>query len=364
MPEAELVWAKRADDSWWTTDPLPGFFNEAGDRTLDWNRSVAMDDQYVYMPRQQGGETVVYYFPINDPSQVKTLDMTGVTTDATHTVSSCQVVDDGNGGTALLVSNLARNGQDFKVYKWTGVASAPEVILNYSTWNAAKTGAARLGDKFSFNGTLQDGEVVTVNYDVGGRFWIFPVKGGLADIPEGYFGENGWTSDFHQGSNIVGGTRFPGTDAYLLWGANLLTTITSIWMRGSEGMGFAGSFPDYVGMFDPQFFTVGRSKYMAYASLTDVQDNKYYSTIRIVRILKNADGADSPYVTMTDSPSDGGLVLGIGQASAMVPVMDANTNGNMVAGCCVRQIGGVTYVLGSDTNNALVLYRLKIPASL
>ncbi len=353
MPEAELVWAKRAEDGWWSTAPLPGLGG-------DWNRSVAMDDHYVYMPRQKGGETEVFYFPITDPSQVKTLDMTGVTTDATHTVSGCQVVDDGNGGTALLVCNLARNRQELKVYKWTSVTSAPEVLLTYNVGHPTNMDAsARLGDKMTFNGTLQDGEIVFVNYDVGGRFWIFPVKGGKTEVPEGYFGENGWTSDYHKASNIVGATRFLDTDAYVLWGANLTTTVTSIWGRSPDGLSFAGQFPGYLGMFDPQFFAFGRSKYLAYTSLTDSVDNKYYSTIRIVKILPNADGNDSLYVTLSTTPSDGGLVLGIGQASAEVPVLDVNPNGNMVGGCAVRQVGNTTYVLGSDTNNALVLYRLK-----
>ena len=359
MPEAELVWARRAEDSWWTTSPLPGFFNPDNGKTLDWNRSVAMDDQYVYMARQLGGEPAVFYFPIDNPGDVKLLDMTGVLADATHTVSSCQVLDDGQGGSVLLVTNLARAGQHFRVYMWRSVTSKPEVLLDYDTTHPKNPeAAARLGDKVTFNGSLQEGEIVCVNYDGGGRFWLFPIRGGKVEVPEGYFGEDGWTNSCHPASNIVGATRYASTNSYILWGSGA-GTVTSMWAKGEAAMENVGTFPNYAGMFNPEFFRFGRSSYLAYASLTDGVDARYYSTIRVVKLLQNADGNDSPYVTMTTTPSDGGLVLGIGQASSEVPVADVNTNGNMVAGLAVRTIAGTTYLLGSDTNNALVLYRLK-----
>ena len=354
LPQAELVWAKRAGDEWWSTDPLPGLFNGEG-KTLDWNRSVAMDDKYVYMPRQMGGDAAVYYFPLDDPSDVKVLDMTGVTTDATHNVSSCQVVDDGEGGTALLVCNLARYGQILKVYMWKSVTEAPTVICSYNV------DGARLGDKMSFHGTLKDGEIIFVNYDVGGRFWIIPVKDGVVSYAsrDDYFGEGGWTSDLHKAANIVGATRYLDTDSYIFWGSGLANTITSMWTRGEDGMSFAGQFPDYCGMFDPQFFTFRRAGYLAYASLTDESSSKYFSTIRVVRLITNDAGNESPYATMSTVSSVSGLVLGIGQPTSDSVVLDENVNGNMVAGLAMRNIGGTIYLLGSDTNNALALYKLK-----
>lgn len=355
MPEAELVWARRAADAWWTAEPLPGFFNTETSKTLDWNRSVAMDDQYIYMPRQLGGDPAVFYFPINDPTDVKVLDMTGVTTDATHNVSSCQVVDDGEGGTALLVCNLARYGQILRVYLWESVTAAPKMICSYNV------DGARLGDKMTFNGTLKDGELVFVNYDDGGRFWILPVKDGVVSYAnrDDYFGEKGWTGDCHKNSHIVGATRYMSTSAYILWGASLVDTTTSMWDRGEDGMSFSGQFPDYKGMYDPQFFSFRRSGYMAYASLTDESSGKYYSTIRVIRLITNDSGNESPYATMTTISPDSGLVLGIGQPTSESVVLDDNTNGNMVAGMAMRNIGGTIYLLGSDTNNALALYKLK-----
>ncbi len=79
----------------------------------------------------------------------------------------------------------------------------------------------------------------------------------------------------------------------------------------------------------------------------------------MVRLLQNGEGNDSPYVTMSTVSPASGLVLGISQPTSDSVVLDENVNGNMVAGLAMRNIGGTIYLLGSDTNNALALYKLK-----
>ncbi len=366
MPQAELVWAKRAGDSWWTTSPMPGFINpDDNTKMLDWNRSVAMDDKYVYMPVARRGVACVYYFPIDNPSEVKELNVNGITVDnCIFPTCGCQVVQDVDGSSVLLVGNMV-DSAPFKVYKWKSVDSAPELAFEYS---APKSGL-RIGDKLSFAGTLADGEFIGVNYYVGGRFWILPVKNGQSAVSADYFGENGW-NNVHRTNNVVGATRYQDTNAYIFWGAwvpftppetgvEIPSTRTAMFSKGEDGMEHNGTFEDFSGMFDPVFFRYHRASYMAFTMLSDASDGKYFSTVRVVRLLQNGEGNDSPYVTMSTGSPASGLVLGISQPTSDSVVLDENVNGNMVAALAMRNIGGTIYLLGSDTNNALALYKLK-----
>jgi hypothetical protein len=129
--------------------------------------------------------------------------------------------------------------------------------------------------------------------------------------------------------------------------------------KGEDGMEHNGTFEDFSGMFDPVFFRYHRASYMAFTMLSDASDGKYFSTVRVVRLLQNGEGNDSPYVTMSTGSPASGLVLGISQPTSDSVVLDENVNGNMVAALAMRNIGGTIYLLGSDTNNALALYKLK-----
>ena len=366
LPEAELIWAKRASDNWWTTAPLPGLVDPSdATKMLDWNRSVAMDDKYVYMTKARKGEAAVYYFPIDNPSDVKELNVSGINLDnCIFPTSSCQVVQDVDGSSVLLVCNLV-DSAPWRVWKWKDVNSAPELAFEYK----APKGGLRIGDKLSFAGTLADGEFVAVNYYVGGRFWILPVKNGVSAVPADYFGENGW-NNVHRTNNIVSATRYQDTNAYIYWGAwvpytppetgvEIPSTRVGMFSKGEDGMEFIGAFDAYCGMFDPAFFRFRRAGYMAFTMLSDGTDGKYFSTIRVVRMAKSEAGTDSPYVTMSTLSPAAGLVLGISQPTSDSVVLDENKNGNMVAGMAMRNIGGTVYLLGSDTNNGLALYKLK-----
>ncbi|MBO4743311.1 MAG: hypothetical protein J5533_06720 [Bacteroidales bacterium] len=143
----ETVWLKQSGDSAWNTY----FGGTAGS-----DRNIAMDDEYVYIA-ENSGTAKLWAISISDPSQVKAVNVEGVT-GGTHLLACPRVVKNTdssvNGGKDVLIcSNLTRGGEEPKLYMWVnGIDNAPKAI----TLNTWATGAW-YGDVFTVYGTLQDG---------------------------------------------------------------------------------------------------------------------------------------------------------------------------------------------------------------
>lgn len=366
MPEAIEMWAYRVGDAWWTTAPLPGIFQMsetegAGIKDLggNWLRSIAMDDRNVYLARtimdenNEGIATHIYYFPIEDPTKVGTLPMPEdlVKDLSTAAASGLWVVDNADGTTNLLFCNIARenSAQLFKVWKYDNLSTAPTLLVSQPTG-----GGYRLGDKMSYNGTMADGEVMVTNYYSNGRIWIYPVKNGTwtgEEVRSGFLS--------HPGSSMSAVYRYFDSNEFLHCGS-MLQNKAKVFER-SEVTEFTETFGAADGQFDgmihPNFFKFGRSAYMAFASLAAGGADKYYAgTVRLVRLDKKKTLAEN----LAELNDESGSVLPLGQTTVTSPLtQDTNPNGNHTADCVVRAVGGNTYILASDCNNALVLYRLK-----
>ena len=366
MPETVEIWSYRDGDAWWNTSPLPGIYqmdeaSAAGIKDLggNWLRSIAMDDTNVYLGRTLMDEnneaipTQIYYFPIEDPSKVSTLPMPDdlVKDLSTSAVSGLWVVDNADGTTNLLFCNIARENvaQIFKVWKYDNLSSAPKLLVNKPTG-----GGFRLGDKMSFSGTMQDGEVMVTNYYSNGRIWIYPIKNGE------WTGEE-LRSNFlsHPGSSMSAVYRYFDTEEYLHAGS-MVANKAKVFER-KDVTDFEETFGaeegQYEGMIHPNFFKFGRSAYMAYTSLLPASADKYYAgTVRLIRLDKKKTLAEN----LAELNDESGSILPLGQTAVTNPLtQDTNPNGNHTGDCVVRTVGGNTYILASDCNNALVLYRLK-----
>jgi len=335
---AEFPYAYRADDSWWATEPLPGV---AG----DWNRSVAMSSKYVFMPRQKGGETNIYYFEIMKPWIVKELDMTKVVVGAsTHTVSGCQVIKDGD-KESLLVCNLRLNEtQTFRVYKYDDVEAPAEVVLEYVN----DGGGLRIGDKMTFNGTWQDGEIVLVNYFNYGAAYIFKVENGVVNpvpvvtnpvlnaIKEKVGVE-------YAGTNMAHLVKF-GQNEYLFADRSFANAPAVLTLDGEtftcEGNWNIGRNAAVV-----RFFTLEGKDYMAMLSRQASSNTAGYD-IFIVPI----DSSKSLYENLSGKTLDD---------AAKVPVIDTPTaaNGNGTADIAVQIIDGKAYVAVLVTNNLVSVFQ-------
>ena len=366
MPETIEIWSYRVDDPWWNVSPLPGIYqmDEAAatgikDLGGNWLRSIAMDDKNVYLGRTIMDEnneaipTQIYFFPIEDPSKVGTLPMPDdlVKDLSTAAVSGLWVVDNEDGSTTLLFCNIARENEQqiFKVWKYDDLTAAPTLLVSHATG-----GGYRLGDKMSFTGTMKDGEVMVTNYYSNGRIWIYPVKDGA------------WTGEevrsvflSHPGSSMSAAYRYFDTNEFLHCGS-MLQNKAKVFER-SDVTEFTETFGAEDGQFDgmihPNFFKFGRSAYMAFTSLAEGGAEKYYAgTVRLVRLDKKLSLAENLALLNDES----GSILPLGQTTVTSPLtQDLNPNGNHTGDCVVRTVGGNTYILASDCNNALVLYRLK-----
>ena len=339
VPKAvEFPYAYRADDSWWATEPLPGV---AG----DWNRSVAMSSKYVFMPRQKGGETNIYYFEIMKPWIVKELDMTKVVVgESTHTVSGCQVVKDGD-KESLLVCNLRLSEtQTFRVYKYDDVEAPAEVVLEYVN----DGGGLRIGDKMTFNGTWQNGEIVLVNHLNYGAAYIFKVENGVVNpVPVVTNPVLNAIKDKvgvdYAGTNMAHLVKF-GQNEYLFADRSFANAPAVLTLDGEtftcEGNWNIGRNAAVV-----RFFTLEGKDYMAMLSRQASSNTAGYD-IFIVPI----DSSKSLYENLSGKTLDD---------VAKVPVIDTPTaaNGNGTADMAVQIIDGKAYVAVLITNNLVSVFQ-------
>lgn len=145
----KTVWLKQsADGSAWNT-----YYGG----TAGTDRNIAMDDDYVYIA-ESAATAKLWAISINDPSDVKAVNVEGVADGGAHVLTCPRVIKNTdssvNGGKDVLVCcSLTRGGVDPKLYMWTnGIDNAPKAIT-LTTW---ATGAW-YGDTFTVGGTLQDG---------------------------------------------------------------------------------------------------------------------------------------------------------------------------------------------------------------
>ena len=362
MPDVEIPYTFKADDEWFATLP-------AADGTVmaakgDWNRSVAITDKYVFMPRAKGGSTDIFYFPFKNPTAVKALDMTGVE-GGTHTITGCQAVKNGD-GYIFLANNLATNDtQTFTVYAWDDVNSKPRVVLAFK-WDG---GGLRLGDRLTFNGTWQDGEIIGVNYFNYHQSYIFKVKDGVVDqtpvvtdnlnVPDDIIAINGKTFNSTICSELVRYTA----DEYILT-ANVYTYLPTIFTRADDNFklsaiwqaGYPGQtaivdeveVPLLKGVANARFFELGGTTYFAFTTWRAA-----YTQLDVWAI------ALDPSKTLAENLAgksfyDARIVATLGTDEG------ANPNGNGTSGFDVVVVDDTAYLVAAATNNEIGVYALNV----
>lgn len=103
------------------------------------------NDRFILFTRAGGLQVLTY--ETENGTYAASLNVTGVI-GGTLPIGDGDVTEDGK----LLMSNLARNGEEFKVYKWENETDAPEVVISYIT-----PAGVRYGDKVYMTGNYTTG---------------------------------------------------------------------------------------------------------------------------------------------------------------------------------------------------------------
>ena len=219
------------------------------------NRVFAIDERYVYLPKQNKG--ILQVVPLTNFDKVKEVPVTMA--GGTHNLSGIALAKKADGSSVILLSNLAI-GNTFKVTKMEGPSGTPEEILSYTITNGN-----RLGDKISFEGTWENGELIAVDYGSGHSVNVFKVTNGeIAQTPVIYSPLKG-DEDPDRGNAFS--TLMKYSDTEYIYSASNMSFTPTIYTRSSEGFAdpvLVKQFSRNMGAV--RFFHVADKDYIAFAS--------------------------------------------------------------------------------------------------
>lgn len=151
----ERLWGKYpvAAGKAWTTD-----YSETASYIVGNDRTMAADDQYVYVAAAGASTKGVLAINLEDPSQTKNVNMTGVEGGFFATACVRTIYNPSTSKYILLVGSLAHDSDcNFNVYAWKdGIDQAPTKIIS---WNTNNGNPRRIGDFFTVSGDWSNGEI-------------------------------------------------------------------------------------------------------------------------------------------------------------------------------------------------------------
>ena len=304
-------------------------------------RNVAMDANYVYLPKAGGPEVAVIDAKTGD--FVKMLDVTGID-GGTHKTSAVQVADN-NGSSVVLVSNLAMNKDShLKVYAWTSLDAAPTVALDYTI-----TDSYRFGDKFQFEGTWAEGRLIFVSYSGNANrpVAIFDVKNGVVSA-EPTITTIGAVAK--SGNSICGLYKYSDTEYMWAGSGDLFATYSASGTTFTQNYQCADGGNFSQPMHDVHFITYNEQKYAVYARLL----NSYCDgAVRFMEL-----NGDTLQASMENADVTTDKQVALGDPTEAFVTADKNANG--CGACDVYQAAdGTTYVVGFITGAGLSVFQLK-----
>lgn len=339
--KAERVWGhyvqpKNVEDSWYATQT----------RGIDgwWQRTVAMDDKYVYIAQHGKDAVGPYYLNLSDGALAGTLSGNGIE-GGTHIASAVRTIPDGN-GYRVLQCNLAIGGT-LKVYTWDSIDANPKVVLSYEN-----TDGLRLGDKMGIIGSWEDGIIsfLSGNGADSHKLYRFAVKNGVINatpivVEVDGFGKASYGQEYKYSDteyviscagerpilfNVSGNTY-----------TRALTFDSAIFGATDEGI---------------NFFEFNDQKYIAFAHL---EDGLTDCSLRIVPI-----GGDSlsDALAALSATAAAGENLGVFKYGLSDPEecpISGYKSGNSLCDCTVREIGGETYIAALSEGAGISLFKLE-----
>lgn len=353
-------WGKYSQGTAWYSE-LEGFAAGA-------DRTIAMDDNYVYIAHSSGNAGI-YALNRSNGSFAKKLDVSptegGI---CTHPVSCVRMIKNENGPDILLFSSLkVENNEHVYLYAYVnGTDAAPVRIMDFLHDN--KGGAddwRRYGDRFTVEGTWQSGKLWFLTWHDGayGKMLGFHIENGVIvnpEDPEDYFIAN-------DKAGIKDVIRYPGWNNFLVT-RNGRGNIYSVGAPGANNWIALNDVEEIAGLslsYGYNFFDFHGENYIAFMQLDG--ENAVRGKLVVIDD-KSESPAEFPdqlkWYLENRNPGEGeDLPEGI----RMFPIQDAEdfeakssiTAGHSVGDCTVRYINGSTYIAVLMQGCGLSLFQIQ-----
>ena len=349
VPALERVWGfyKEGDTPWYATTNITAV-SIAHPDGYGMARSLAMDDEYIYLPKSSGYANVAAV-SISDKTVQKALNKTGVSGGSTFATSFVRMIKNTdaavNGGKdVLLLCNLSETKPDanqLRLYAYKdGVDAAPTQIAGFC-WDGANNtnDYRRYGDRFFVTGDWTDGKVYFPSYHQPKTVVLSIANGARTSVTQINAGEN-------SPNGIKDLTVYPGDNKLFLTNtaiANLVAP-TGNKLNGWDEFTLSGSSTNGVNTWGYNFFEFNGKKYIAYARI--IGEKK--AQIEVIE--------DKGDLLTSLEAKDGLLVSPIHDATDLNKEV---ATGNL-ADCCVRTINGVTYIAALTRDGGFVLDKLVL----
>ena len=310
-------------------------------------RSLAMDDEYVYLPKSSGYAALAAVSIANPETQVAG-KVTGIAGGSTFVSSFTRVIKNTdaevNGGKdVLLLCNLTSTDSDanqLRVYAYKdGINSAPTQIAGYC-WDGANNvnDWRRYGDRFFVTGDWSNAKLYVPSFNAGKSVILSIANGARTAVTQITAGE-----DSPNGIKDV--TVYPGTEAIFLTNndiANLISATGGDKTNGWDTYAKTASSDKGKGTFGYNFFTFNGKNYIAYARIS---------------------GETKAWIEVIEDKGD--LLTSLNDQTGLLksPIHDASNlekeaaTGNL-ADCCVRVINDVVYIAALTRDGGFVLDKL------
>ena len=324
------------------------------------SRNITMDDQYIYIPQNAGGDAVLKAVSITDPTKVKDVNVQGISS-GTHTLSCVRMVPNTdptiNAGKDILLATNLTLGEEahLNCYAWLdGIDNAPTKYM-------VDDSGRRLGDKFIVLGEWSNGEIYLKDYNTGNI-----IRYALTDNAVGEWIQNGlgyarglfdYTTVADVNNCIGSAYVYPGTPkagSGIIPGFLVTSTSNGHWVANTKDKVFASTADLGLGMTHGyNFFTDDKSgkKYVAYVALDPAQDKG------AVKVISDFKGTHEGLVDVLktnkvvfEAPIQDGM-----DASVVSPYPATHSTGD----CVVRKVGDKTYMAVMIQNVGLSVFEFN-----
>lgn len=321
-----------------------------GDFTAGADRNVALDDNYIYIAETNTSKNL-WAISLQDPGIYKRLPVGTVADEGIFYLSCPRIIPntsaDINGGKDVLaVSNM--NAGDPKLYVYADGIDADPRVINMSTW-----ASRRLGDTFTFWGSMQDGMLFfkdfsspdgTVTFKLNGlnAMWLMGRIVAPAAVGAGaYFP---FPDNINQGvSSVRGGeTAWLTTaskDLYTLEGADKEPTLAEL----------SGYFADTAF----RFFEFDGKRYIAYTRQVSPSDGRLF-------ILEGEAGQSWPGMLEERNVIYQAAIQNDTEQEGLDDTPSPKASGNSGMDLDVRIAGNEVYIAVVKQNVGLSLFRMSV----
>ena len=309
-------------------------------------RGLAMDDEYIYLPKSSAYAAIAAV-KITDPNTQVKGDVSTVDAGDTFKSSFVRMMKNTdasvNGGKdVLLMSNLsAANGGNIVIYAYTnGIESAPIKLAQFA-WDSANNVEdwRRYGDRFFVTGTWQDGKVWLPSFNPMKIVCLSVANGARTAVTQLAATEE------VSPSGIKDITVWEGTDTqYLLTNASIANVVVPTGNKESHGwdeLTLNFSVDGAKGTWGYNFFKFNDTDYIAYARIVDKK-----ACVEIIEAGVNLGRAISAPKVLMQIP--------INSAASL----DSELTTGGLADCAVRVIDGVPYIAALTRDGAMTVYKL------